>query len=287
MTARALPYTSVVVPARNAAATLPACVASLLALDYPPDRLELVVVDNDSTDATGAILAGYDGRLRVVRERSRGRSAARNAGIRAAQGDVVAFTDADCVVDRGWLRNLVAPLTERDDLVVGGAILASEAANRVELFGERIHDHRAAIERERPPYVVTMNCATRLATLRRHALFDERFTRCEDVDLSYRLFSAGCSFRFVSGAIVRHRNERTLRGLFLEGARHGFYGVQACNRHRALVREHGHRGWHIYGTLASRAIDAARRGDRIELTFVSGRAIGSAAGSIRFWHPSS
>jgi glycosyltransferase involved in cell wall biosynthesis len=285
MTAAALPLASVIVPVLDGEETVGACVDSLLALDYPPDRLDPVFVDNGSTDATPAVLASYGDRLRVVRQPRRGRSAARNAGLAAARGDVVAFTDADCVVDRGWLRGLVEALGERDDLVVGGPILAGGSRNAVERFGERIHDHHEAIEVERPPYVITMNCATRLATLRRHASFDESLRRCEDVDISYRLYRAGCSFSFVPRAVVRHRNERTLGGLFVEGVRHGFYGVQAASRHRPLVHAFGHRtGWRGVARRWARLLGAARSRDRggPELAFLSGKALGGTAGSVRF-----
>src|SRR5258707_322683 len=97
-----LPRASVIVAVYNAQATLRDCIESLLQLDYPSGHLEVLCVDNASTDATVGILASYDEHLRVVRERRRGPAAARNTGVRHAGGEVIAFTDADCVVDRAW-----------------------------------------------------------------------------------------------------------------------------------------------------------------------------------------
>ena len=150
------PAVSVIVAARDAEATLGACLASLRALDHP--SYELIVVDNGSTDATRAIAAAHDG-VRVLDEPRRGPAAARNTGIEAARGDVVAFTDADCVVDPRWLTKLTAALEDRRDRVAGGRILATRPANRVERYGERIHDHEAALTKYDPPYAITMNWA--------------------------------------------------------------------------------------------------------------------------------
>src|SRR5690349_17711642 len=148
---------SVVVAVRNAQATIAACVDSLLALEPAPT--EVLVVDNGSTDATLDVLSRYTERITVLHERRRGPGAARNAGIAAARGQAVAFTDADCVVDRRWLGNLVGALAEPDVGAVGGTILAVDPANAVERYGEGIHDHRLAIEVYRPPYAITMNWA--------------------------------------------------------------------------------------------------------------------------------
>src|SRR5947207_14011547 len=113
---------SVIVAAYNAQGTLRECLESLLQLDYPHSHLEVLCVDNASTDATARILARHDGRVRTLHEPRRGPAAARNTGVRHTGGEVVAFTDADCVVERAWLRHLVSPLRDPRVGVVGGRI---------------------------------------------------------------------------------------------------------------------------------------------------------------------
>ena len=280
-----LPRASVIVPVYNAQATLDRCVESLLALEYPADRVELIFVDNASTDATAEILRRRADTIRVLRESKRGAAAARNAGLRVAGGQVVAFTDADCVVEPGWLHNLVGALTGGRDRVAAGTIRATRPANRCELFGERIHDHRAAVESE-PPYAITMNCGTYLSGPIRRELFDEDFRRGQDVDLSYRLFQNGCSFVLAADAVVYHHNERSLAGLFREGFQHGFYAVQLRKKHRALLHSLGHSvaGWRVHLSLASKMVEAVRRGDQpwCEVVFLLGKILGGVGGSIRF-----
>lgn len=93
----ALPLVSAVIPTYNRADTVARAVDSVLAQTYP--RIETIVVDDGSTDDTAAVLARYGERIRVIRQPNAGASAARNAGIRAATGEIVTFLDSD---DR-WL----------------------------------------------------------------------------------------------------------------------------------------------------------------------------------------
>src|SRR5688572_26039408 len=99
------PSISVVLAVRNGAGTLCACLDSLVAQDYPAGKLEILVVDNGSTDATASLLTRYHPRIAVLESARRGASAARNCGITAARGDAIAFTDADCVAEPFWLRH--------------------------------------------------------------------------------------------------------------------------------------------------------------------------------------
>jgi GT2 family glycosyltransferase len=275
---------SVVVAVRNARATIAACVESLLALD--PGAIELIVVDNGSTDGTREMLDGHGGRVTVLHEGRRGAGAARNAGIAAARGQVVAFTDADCVVDPGWLGNLVGALADPQVGAVGGTIVAADPTNPIERYGEAIHDHRRAIEVFKPPYAITMNWASRRAVLQELGGFDERFLRGQDVDLSYRILQSGRTLAFAPDAIVRHHNERTLSGLAREGFTHGFHGVHANKRHDAFLRGLGlrrvdRRG---YAALGHRAADWLRGRDRAgaqcDLAFNGAKKAGKLLGHL-------
>jgi len=230
------PDVTVVVPVRDGAGVIGPCVESLLALDYPADRLEIVVVDNGSTDGTREILERFSGRIRIGEEARRGPAAARNAGIRLAQGELVAFTDADCVVDPSWLRELVRR-RGADAEVVGGRILALPDAGLIAHFGERVHDHRFAIEGCHPPYLITMNLLVPTASLRALGGFDERLLRGEDVDLAYRLGMRGLRFAYAHDAVVFHRNRDTLARLAREGWLHGLHAAPVHRIHGARFRE--------------------------------------------------
>ena len=279
---------SVVVAVRNARTTIAACVESLLVLD--PAAIELIVVDNGSTDGTLEVLENYTGRITVLHEQRRGAGPARNAGAAGARGQVVAFTDADCVVDPAWLGNLVGPLADPNVGAVGGTILAADPANPIERYGEGIHDHRMAIEVFKPPYAITMNWASRRALFQELGGFDARFLRCQDVDLSFRIIQSGRTLAFAPDAIVRHHNERTIGGLAREGFSHGFHGVQASKRHDTFLRElgHGRVDRSGYARLGRRAADWVRGRDRatarLDVAFNGGKKAGKLLGSVRYGH---
>jgi len=230
-----LPCAAVIVAVYNGAASLRDCVESLLRLDYPAAQLELIVVDNASTDATPAILADYAGRLQVHRESRRGPAAARNRGLTAATAEVVAFTDADCTVDPAWLRHLVAPLADPTVGVAGGRILSRRPCNRIEAFGEHIHDHAYAMYGCRPPYAITMNWASRREVLEAVGRFNEDLLRSSDVDCAYRMVSAGFRLVYAEDAVIYHRNERTPWGLVHEGYVHAVHAPRVRAIHRDLL----------------------------------------------------
>ncbi|MBI2467114.1 MAG: glycosyltransferase family 2 protein [Candidatus Rokubacteria bacterium] len=94
-TVAASPLASVVIPAYDAEATLPACLAALARQSLAPERFEVIVVDDGSTDATAQVAERAG--VRVVRlPANAGPAAARNRGAQAARGEVLVFTDADC-----------------------------------------------------------------------------------------------------------------------------------------------------------------------------------------------
>jgi GT2 family glycosyltransferase len=284
----ALPQVSVIVAVRDGERTIGACLDSLLALDYPSERVELLAVDNESSDGTRRILETYRGRVRIADEPVPGPGAARNRGLREATHPVVAFTDADCRVDPSWLRHLVTPLDDESVGIAGGRILAVDRANAIQRFGETIHDHQRAITGFRPPYAITMNWASRLEVLRELGCFDPSFLRGEDSELSFRLFSAGFRLVYVPEAIVYHHNRSTGGALLRAGFQSGMWSVAMHRKHHAALRDLGVRRFaaNTYRPLAHSLLGAAKGNgeDRYFFLFHLGRKLGRAAGSIRFGH---
>jgi GT2 family glycosyltransferase len=183
---------------------------------------------------------------------------------------VIALTDADCTVDEGWLAALVAPLRDPSIGIAGGTILARRPATAIELYGESIHDHRRAIEVFRLPYVITMNWAARREVLDELGPFDETLPRCEDVSFSYRAGEAGYRLVYCPDAIVYHRNEATLVGLFREGWTHGYHGAAIERRHAAYIAKQKSRG--------APPADGSPARPMFDVTFKLGKRLGWAAG---------
>ena len=208
------PRVSVVIAARNAAATLPSCLASLRALDYP--SVEILLVDDGSSDATAEIAESAG--VRVLQSAG-GASAARNLGAREAAGDVLAFTDADCEVPPHWLRALVTPLRRPGIVSAGGPqvhVFANEdhasAAIRSFLACASVvaeYSRTGGGEREVPHNASCNSVYDRAAFLAMNG-FTEGLWPAEDVDLDRRLALAGHRCWFVPGAAVRHRRQAGL-----------------------------------------------------------------------------
>ena len=119
----ARPRVSVVVCTYNGGATLDQCLCSLGALDYPD--YEVIVVNDGSTDDTREILTRFPN-VKAIHQPNKGLSVARNVGLRAATGAVIAYTDSDCFTDTSWLTHLVDQLWQSGAAAVGGPNLTPE-----------------------------------------------------------------------------------------------------------------------------------------------------------------
>ena len=207
------PELSVVIPTYNRLETLRHVVPSLLRSDLRPDDYEIVVADSNSNDGTAAYLAEVAAQAPGVRHLPgpyTGRAMARNAGIDAARGEVVLFTDADIIASPDlMLRHLEHHRARRDVAVVGMELQVESLAAY-----ERLRDHA---DKRRPLhpdsrrrlswlYFLTGNASVRKADLERIGRFDEAFTGYghEDLELGYRLQQAGVSIVYEPRAVNYH-----------------------------------------------------------------------------------
>ncbi len=116
-----LPFVSVAVITLNSGSTIQQCLHSLSTLDYPPDKYEIVIVDGGSTDGTMEVIGKFP--VRVVVDKRRSRGLARNTAVMASRGEIIAFTDADCLASKDWLKDHVSIHHDPHILVVAGAVL--------------------------------------------------------------------------------------------------------------------------------------------------------------------
>jgi glycosyltransferase involved in cell wall biosynthesis len=198
---------SVVIPTYNRAATLRQTLTALMAQDYPD--YEIIVVDDGSTDGTRAMIAREFPQVRYIYQQNRGPAAARNRGIAHARGEIIAFTDDDCVPPRDWLARLADGYARYPDVVgVGGYLEApDEVLQRAPLARyERFIARRVFRVSEREyvggfecPAGGTNNIAYRRAILERVGGFDESFPYAagEDADLKWRICQLGARLLYV------------------------------------------------------------------------------------------
>lgn len=219
---------SIIVPAYNAAATITPCIEALCRQQVN-EPFELIVVDDGSEDNTAA-LAQQAGASVIRTERGRP-AAARNAGIRAACGDIVCFTDADCVPTDTWLANLIAPFHDPTVAACKGSYLTQQrevVARFVQLEYEDKYDllrKQATID-----FIDTYSAAYRRDVLLANDGFDEQFPYLEDQELSFRLAARGYKMLFRPAAVVYHRHSPTLRAYLRKKLIIGYWKAQVVRR---------------------------------------------------------
>jgi glycosyltransferase involved in cell wall biosynthesis len=226
------PKVSVVVASYNGERTLNACLESLQRLNYPD--YEVVLVDDGSTDGTRQIAAKHP-RVRCFRhERNLGLSVARNTGIAASTGEIVAFTDADCRADEDWLYYLVNDLVDSqfagiggpnllppDDSPVAAAVMASPGGPAHVMLTDRQAEH-----------IPGCNMAFYRWALSDVGGFEPIFHQAgDDVDICWRLQQAGFKIGFSPAGFVWHYRRSTI-GEYLKQQR-GYGEAEAL-----LVRRH-------------------------------------------------
>ena len=117
-----VPFISVIVPTYNRPEALSQCLAALAAQDYPPERFDVIVVDDESTVPLEGIVSAFRGRLDVtlLRQRRSGSGPGRNKGATVARGSFLAFTDDDALPQPDWLSRLGEQSTASPAHAIGG-----------------------------------------------------------------------------------------------------------------------------------------------------------------------
>ncbi len=208
------PSVSVIVPVRDGESIIAECLDAILATDYPADRREILVVDNASTDRTAPLIRSKP--VRYLHEKKRGVSNARNRGIAESTGEILAFVDADCLVEPQWLTELVRPFEDPEIGSVGGDLQHVPPTTAAERQAARLLGNwqRFAFT-SNPAYPITANAAYRRDVLERIGNFDPHMTRAQDVELGLRFQErSGRRLAYAEGATARHRNRTTQLGFF-------------------------------------------------------------------------
>jgi glycosyltransferase involved in cell wall biosynthesis len=219
------PFLSVIVPARNAAATLGDCLAALRDQSADSSGYEVIVVDDGSTDDTAAVASRSGARL--IQQSHGGPASARNAGSRAAVGDILLFTDADCVPTRDWVREMAAPLVADPLVAAAKGIYRTRQRELIARFTqlelEAKYAHlrvAAAID-----FIDTYAAAIRADAFWSVGGFDEEFPAAsnEDTELSFALAARGYRLVFAEAAVVYHRHTASLGAYLIRKFRHGYW----------------------------------------------------------------
>lgn len=277
MSEAATPRISVVIAVLDARRTLARCLAALDALDPAAD--EIILVDNGSTDGSLDVLREWTetrpGAV-LLQEPRRSASAARNRGSTATAGEIIAFTDADCVAEPDWLRHLTEPFGDAAVGAVAGAVVPAAFGSLLETFN--------GLYTLRPPETSgrhtrltawtggfpTANLAIRKELFDRIGGFDESIgIYGEDYDLCAGVYGAGRQIAYQSAARVAHHHRVSLRGMIRQA-----FGI---GRSHAYLMRRGHiRGLWLQLPGKSVAFERAPLSAWIDLAGADKKLVGSA-----------
>lgn len=205
------PLVSFVIPVRDDAQRLQRCLASIVRNEYPRELIELIVVDNESTD--GSARAARDYGAIVITASGTSVAALRNRGARAALGGIIAFVDADHEIDPTWIETAVDVLSDPKVAATGSAYLTQPSANWVQRQYDGLRTR--PLGREEVSWLGSGNLAIKRAVFERVGGFDASLTACEDVDLCNRVGQAG--HRIIADSRLRSihfGDPTTLKALF-------------------------------------------------------------------------
>lgn len=203
---------SFVIPVRNDAVRLERCLSSIVRNTYSRALIEIIVVDNESTDGSARVARDY-GAI-VIKASDRSVAALRNRGARAALGSILAFADSDHEIDPSWIETAVDVLADPAVAATGAAPLTQPSPNWVQQQYDGLRPR--PVGRVEVTWLGSGNLAIKRTVFERVGCFDASLTACEDVDLCNRVRQSG--HRIVADPQLRSihfGDPRTLRALFL------------------------------------------------------------------------
>lgn len=211
-----LPFVSVIVPVYNDKVRLLRCIEALESQNWPDEKFEVLVVDNNSHDDPIPITKRFP-HVRWGRELYPGAYAARNRGIRAARGEIIAFTDSDCMPDPKWIAEGVKALTEDRNAGLAGGQICLFFADPKRLTPAELFERKKAFRHEEQIrkyfFAVTANLFTWKSVIDRVGFFDQCLKSGGDVEWGNRVHRAGYSLVYAPAAKVFHPARRKLADL--------------------------------------------------------------------------
>ena len=232
---------SIVVPARDASRLIADCVHALLSQEECPFSFEVLVVDDGSSDDTAAV--ARQAGARVLSISPSGPAAARNRGVAVTTGDIVVFTDADCVPDPGWLSRMVAPFADSEVTATKG-VYRTEQRSLAARFVQQEYEsrYRRMSGRESIDFIDTYAAAFRRDRFVEAGGFDENFpgASVEDQEFSFRYSRLGGHMLFVEDAVVLHRHADTPWKYFRKKLKIAYWKVRVLKRHPDKIISDAH-----------------------------------------------
>jgi mycofactocin system glycosyltransferase len=210
------PYVTVIIPVRNRPREIATCLQSLGRLEYPQDKIEIIVIDDASDDNTPNVVSTFPVQLIPLKER-RQASFCRNLAAKMAQGEILAFLDSDCVADPLWLKELIPAFSDPSNGAVGGTVDSYYTKKGLDCY-EKVKSSlnmgswfKSSHEANNFFYLPSCNLLVRRALFLQLKGFKEDMHVGEDVDFCWRLQDQGHRIEYRPAGTVYHRHRNTIK----------------------------------------------------------------------------
>ena len=233
---------SVIVPVYNADGRIIHVLEALEHQDISRDDYEIIVVDDGSIDGTAEAVKAFSN-VRLLQQQNRGPAAARNFGAQSACGEVILFTDSDCIPTSNWISQMAVPFSNPQVVGVKGVYRTKQTSLIARFIQAEYQDkYRKMAKQKSIDFIDTYSAAYRRELFLKYQGFDENFPvpSAEDVEFSFRLAEAGFLMVFNPKAVVNHIFEDTLLGYIRKKFKNGFWRLMAVRRHPNKVLRDSH-----------------------------------------------
>ncbi len=222
---------SIIIPTFNGASRIVSCLDSLMKQTAGRD-VEILVVDDGSTDNTAKVVAGYSS-VRLINQGNAGPASARNRGALEARGTILLFTDDDCVPMPDWLEAMLGPFKDQDVIGAKGVYRTHQKSLTARFVQIEYEDkYRLMAGLPSIDFIDTYSAAFRRDRFLEMTGYDTSFpVACaEDIELSYRMSARGWKMKFVPAAIVYHTHPDTLSRYLKKKYKFAFWRVLAVRK---------------------------------------------------------
>lgn len=225
---------SVIIPSYNSEKTIDKTIKALLKQNYPKKNYEIIVVDDESTDNTEQVVKKFK-YVKFFKQKHEGPAAARNLGAKISKGDIILFTDSDCILDKNWIKNMVEPFKDKNVAGVSGTYKTLNKKSLLARFiGYDIQFKHEHMKKEKSiDFVGTFSAGYKKSIFQEEKGFNTSFPIAsgEDPELSYRIAKKH-KIVFQPSAFVWHPHPDNLKIFLTQKFWRAYWRYLMYDRHR-------------------------------------------------------